>query len=113
MTADAPLIDEVRAVLSAEEFVLLAENFGGDRLYVPKALLDRSRLVIAMGHDAAARIIGVCAGCWMAVPLARRERALTYQAQGLKDHEIARKLCMSRSGVQKLLDREAQATASD
>lgn len=104
--SEAPLITQVRAVLSAEEFVRLAEMLGGDRIYVPRRIDDDHDLVAAIGRGAADRLSQAIAPAWLPVPLARRERALFYEAQGLKDHEIARRVHMTRSGVQKLLDRE-------
>jgi CRP-like cAMP-binding protein len=108
---DAPLIAQVRAVLSEAEFVRLAEALGGSRVYVPRRLTDEHDLVAAIGRDAAERISAAIGTEWLVVPLAKRERALYWQAQNLKDHEIARKLGMTRSGVQKLLDREAASAA--
>jgi hypothetical protein len=96
----------VRTVLTSAEFVRLAEALGGDRVFVPKKPIETNALVRAIGMDAAARVIEAIGSGWLAVPLARPERALQYRAEGLKDHQIARRLCMTRSGVERLLKRE-------
>lgn len=96
-------------MLTEEEFVRLAEELGGDRIYIPLTPAEDSDLVRAIGHDAAERICEAMPCAWFPVPLARRERALHYQALGFKDHQIARKIGMTRSGVSRLLDREAIA----
>lgn len=101
------LITQVRDALSVAEFVRLAEELGGARIYVPRRLRDDHELVIALGMDAARRISDAIAPAWLPVPLARRERALFYEAQGLKDQQIARRIGMTRGGVQRLLNREA------
>ena len=106
---EIPLIAYVRSVLSAEEFVRLTEELGGDRFHVPVKLRDTHVLIDVIGRDAAERIAKAIAPALLSVPIARYERAAFYVAQGLTDREIRRKLGMCRSGVEKLLNRIALA----
>jgi hypothetical protein len=95
----AVLID----LLGAEGLVRLAEHKGGTRLYVPAAE-DGSALADMIGADAARALVSRYGGNYIRVPLARELRARHYRAAGASNAEIARRLGMSESGVDRLFN---------
>lgn len=97
----------LRAILGDEGFVLLCQELGGTRLYVPHKLADDHEIVQIVGRDAADKLSRELARAQIRVPLARRERALYWRMKGLSAARIARKLGMTETGVDKLFAREA------
>jgi len=106
MTGEGRLLSHLREILGEEGFVLLCQELGGMRLYVPYKFRDDNDIVQAIGHDRAEQLSRALAPATIRVPLARRERALYYRGQGLSNPRIARRLGMTENGVQKLFDRE-------
>lgn len=98
------LTDELKALLGADGFVRLAEAFGGERLEVPK-VSDGSRLEETMGSMVAARLCERYGSRRISVPLARAERAHRYLEAGMGRREVAKALGLTRSGLNRMLDR--------
>lgn len=96
------LSSELRAVLGEAAFVKFCEDFGGTRVYVPHKMREGNAIVRALGREAATRLSRAFAPATIRAPLARRQRALHYRAEGLSNTQIARKLGMTLSGVLKL-----------
>ena len=90
-------------LLGAEGLVLLAEHKGGRRLFVPKSP-DGGALAGTLGQEAAASLARRYGGDYIRVPLARELRARHYRAAGASNAEIARRLGMSESGVDRLFN---------
>ena len=97
---------DLLGLLGKEAYLKLCEEFGGTRIYVPKRLPDDHELIAAIGMDATRKLVGTYAPAAIRVPLARRERARRYRAQGLSHARIARKLGLTETGVEKLLRSE-------
>lgn len=89
-------------LLGTAGFVRLAEAKGGTRLYVPAAAKDENELTGIVGHEAANALTRRYAGNYIRVPLAREHRARHYRRAGASNAEIARRLGMSESGVDRL-----------
>lgn len=106
MILEEPLIARVREVLGTESFVLLCQELGGVRVYLPMKIPDNHDIVAAIGRDLAEALSRELAPAWLRVPLARRERALYFRDKGLSNARIARKLGITESGVNKLFGRE-------
>lgn len=106
MIEEEVLIKRVRAILDEDSFVLLAQELGGTRVYLPLKLSDDHDVIGAIGRTAAEALVRELAPAWLRVPLARRERALYWRARGLSNARIARKVGMSETGVEKLFRRE-------
>ena len=96
----------LRATLGEEGFVRFCQELGGTRIYVPYQMRDENEIVRAVGRDLAEKLSRALAPATIRVPLARRDRALFYRAQGLSNPQIARKLGITESGVFKLFGRE-------
>lgn len=103
---ETPLTFHLRAVLGDEGLVRFAQEFGGTRVYIPHAMRDDHDIVETIGRELADKLSRAMAPATFRVPLARRERALYYRAQGLSDAKIARRLGMTENGVGKLFNRE-------
>lgn len=93
-------------ILGEEDFVRLCQELGGTRVYVPYHCRPESELVDAVGVEACEKLSRALAPATIRVPLARRERALYYRAAGLSNPQIARKLGITETGVDKLFGRE-------
>lgn len=87
-------------LLGPSDFVRLAEKKGGTRLFVPASgWADLARLI---GDDAARKLAARWGGDYIRVPLAKKLRARHYRAAGASNAEIALKLGMTETGVNRL-----------
>lgn len=102
---DATVSGELKKLLGLDDFVRLAEAFGGTRLFVP-ARGDRTKLERALGQDVAELLAERYAGTYLQVPLAREERARQYRERGASNSEIARALGITERGVERLFQRQ-------
>lgn len=99
------LTESLRHLLGADALVALTEAFGGRRLYVPQDLGPEHPIVRAIGAAAAGKLARRYSLAFIRVPLARELRARHYRAQGLSNGEIATKLGITETGVDKLFAR--------
>lgn len=95
---------ELLGLLGAESFLRLAEAYGGTRLYVPRSG-DTTEIAKQLGATAARKLGDRYAGTYIRVPLAREHRARQYRKNGQSNAEIARRLGMTETGVDKLFSR--------
>lgn len=102
------LVAELLEILGPDGFFRLVETFPGLRLYVA-ADLALSELPAAIGEENAVRLSKHFPGGYFKVPLARGFRALRYREAGMGNREIATKLGMTETGVEKLLKRAKKA----
>jgi Mor family transcriptional regulator len=87
--------------LIGEEMTLkLVENFGGTRVFVPKAMVKKHPVIDVLGEIGLALMIQYFSGD-MPIPIARGWRIQLYLKQGLKIKEIARKVHCSETAVYK------------
>lgn len=100
--SDLRLSDILLEMLGPQDFVRLAEYRGGTRLYVPAG--EGATLAKAIGTEATRALVDRFAGSYIRVPLARELRARQYRAAGASNAEIARRLGMSESGVDRLFN---------
>lgn len=110
---DFALTQHLRGILGDEAFVALCQELGGTRIYIPYNLRDDNDIVCAVGREAANKLSRALAPATIRVPLARRERALHFRAQGLSNARIARRLGITENGVIKLFNREAHLPERD
>lgn len=107
MRDEGRLTAELRRLLGEDGLVRLAQQLGGTRVYLHRrALPDDHDIVQAVGRALADKLSDAFAPDTICVPLARRERALHYYAQGLSYAQIARRLGMTEKGVAKLFKRQ-------
>jgi len=95
---------ELKTLLGADDYVRLAEHFGGTRLFIP-ARETRTKLSRALGTEPAEKLARRYAGTYLRVPLAREDRARQYRAGGASNAEIARALGITETGVDKIFNR--------
>ena len=95
---------ELLALLGEEDFLRLAEAYGGSRLYVPENE-EGTALFKAVGAEAARKLSRRYSRAYLRIPLARAARARQYRQQGLSNAEIAKRLGMTESGVDRLFAR--------
>lgn len=94
-----------RGVLKDEQLVRLAEEFGGDRLYIPTQFRSTHRIAKAVGDDCAAALVKHLGGVAIRVPLAVDLRIRHYLATGVKRRDIRRRLCMTETSLIKAINR--------
>ncbi len=104
MIPEPALSAELNKLLGMDDFVRLAEAFGGTRLFVPAKEVD-TKVERALGRDVARKLSRRYAGTYLRVPLAREERARQYRARGRSNAEIARALGITETGVDKIFRR--------
>lgn len=109
MVNDGELSSQLHDLLGKEGFVLFCQEFGGTRVYIPRKLWDNNDIVQAIGRERAGRLSAAFAPATIRVPLARRERALYWRAQGLSHGRIALKIGVTETAVNKLFQREESA----
>lgn len=100
---------ELEALIGTAALVRLAEAFGGTRLFIPTTMTASHPIAKAVGSEAAKVLTSRLAPDVVRVPLAREQRALHYRAIGDSNATIARKLCMTETGVEKLFKRRPDA----
>lgn len=112
---DEQLSEALLALLGEAAFLRFVETFGGLRLYIPTYDPHR-KIADAIGADAADKLISAYGRAHIYVPLARELRAQHYRSCGLTHQDIARRLGITESGVERLLKRtgrrERQANAN-
>lgn len=101
----AELVD----VIGEKALTLLAENFGGTRLYVPARILSDHEIAVAIGLDAATKLALRFAPDVIRVPLFRERRAVRYRSEGLTNAKIAVRLGMTEVGINRLFKRMKNA----
>lgn len=110
MKGDAGLSEALLQLLGPEAFLRLAEHHAGTRVYVPNSL-ERNSLVRSLGEEAASKLSRRYGGTYLRVPLARELRARQYRAAGMTNAQIASRLGMVETGVNKLFERMADVPA--
>lgn len=103
---ETSLISELKQLLGLDDFICLAEAFGGTRQFVP-ARGDRTKLERALGRTVAEKLAERYAGTYLQVPLAREERARQYRERGAPISEIATRLGITERAVERLFARQA------
>jgi DNA-binding NarL/FixJ family response regulator len=99
------LFQAISEAIGEEAAVLLSEQFGGQRLYIPHRFTGFDDVPNAIGRKAANALSGKCAPATIRVPLAREERAKHYLAQGMERAAIASRLGITERSTERLLDR--------
>lgn len=95
---------ELLHLLGPAAFLRLVEAYGGRRLYAPHNG-DTTAIARQLGDEAAAKIVRRYTGSYIRVPLARSARARQYRALGMSNAEIAGRLGMAETSVDKLFRR--------
>ncbi|SDA39340.1 hypothetical protein [Mesorhizobium qingshengii] len=95
---------ELLGLLGADDFLRLVEAFGGTRLYVPRSG-DTTEIAKHLGTAVATKLGNRYSGTYLRVPLAREQRARHYRGIGHSNADIARRLGMTETGVDKLFRR--------
>lgn len=98
------LTDALLRLLGPSGLVVLAEQFGGTRLYIP-AQPENGKLSGELGVEIVAKLSRRFGSDYISVPLARELRARHYRAAGCSNAEIARKLGLAESSVNRLFSR--------
>lgn len=106
--ARGEFVDELIEVLGEDRAIDLAEAFGGTRLYVANSVTANRRIVKAMGQDIAVALMEGFAPSVIKVPLLRERRAARYRNEGLSNGQIATRLVMTESGIERMFRRLAE-----
>lgn len=95
-------------LLGDDGFLALIEACPGWRLYIPDDL-ERSNLPELVGMDNAHRLCKRYRCTYIRVPVAKDVRALRYRHDGSTNRQIAVRLGMTETGVEKLFKRLRKA----
>ncbi len=85
--------------------VLLSEQFGGQRLYIPRRFSGFHALTSIIGRRAANSLSDACAPAHIRVPIARELRIRRYFAEGMTLPAMASRLGISEHSTERLLER--------
>jgi len=107
--AGPPIAETLTALIGDRAYLALVEHYGGTRLYVPKTA-TLSDLPGHIGDDPAGKLASAYGGEYLKVPLDRELRARHYKGRGLSNAEIARRLGITESGVERLFKRVRKAS---
>lgn len=99
---EAGRAEELLRLLGPDDFLKLVERWGGVRLYMPHVASSLSR---TLGRAAAEALSRKYAGSYLRVPVAKVWRAQVYRNQGLSNAEIARRLVIPETSVDRLWSR--------
>lgn len=103
-TVQFGMIKELYDLIGHDALMILVENFGGLRIYIPKDI-SNSKIAKVLPPDVLIKLSRTYCGSFLRVPLARQYRARHYRLAGLNNRKIARKLGMTESGVEHLFRR--------
>lgn len=91
--------------LDEDEMIAIAEAFGGTRLYIPVTAKDDHAIVQALGRETFGKLAASFSPDTIRVPVCRELRALRYRSEGCSTGRIATRLCMTESGVERIVAR--------
>lgn len=97
--------------LSPAALLVLLQEHGGTRLYIPHQPSQASPVAQAVGHEGALALAAAMGGETLKVPLARHWRICCLHAQGLTYGQIAKRLGIGEGAVWRNLN-AARRTAS-
>lgn len=95
-------------ILGEDGFFALTEAFAGVRLFVPRDIA-RSELPEKIGETLAKALSRSYGANYVKVPLARTFRARRYRKAELSNRDIALRLGLTESAVEKIFTREKKA----
>lgn len=98
---DAALSAELLDLLGLEDYLRLVEAHGGTRLKIPRFLGD-TKVAREFGADVERQLVERFGGSYVRVPLDRERRARRYREEGMTNAQIARRLGMTETGVDKI-----------
>lgn len=101
---EAGLTDSLLRLIGPEGLYLLADKYGGTRLYIPPTPA-RSQLTDELGIEIVTKLIQRYGRDYIIVPLARELRARHYRAAGLSNAKIARRLGITEASVNRIFQR--------
>lgn len=104
MITEDSLSAELLRLLGEADFIALCEHYGGTRLFMPKGD-GRGPLKSVVSEQSLQKLNGSYGGSYIRVPLARTLRARHYRAAGLSNGQIARKLGLTETAIDKLFSR--------
>ncbi|WP_417423574.1 winged helix-turn-helix transcriptional regulator [Hoeflea sp.] len=110
--AGPPIAETLTALIGDRAYLALVEHYGGTRLYVPRSA-GLSDLPGQIGEAAAGKLASAYGGEYIKVPLDRERRASHYRNNRLSNAEIARRLGITESGVERLFKRVRKAADDD
>jgi len=101
---DHPIVAELVGLIGEEGLIRLAEEYAGLRLYIPSDI-NRSELLDRVGIEIASKLARRYGPDRIKVPLMRDWRARHYRSAGLSNAQIARKLGVTETAVEKIFQR--------
>lgn len=106
MNAPPPPVEikDVADAIGVEALLRLLEHYAGCRIYIPATVNQGSPLARDIGLEAAQALARLRGHDDWKVPALKHWRARVYRARGMTVHEIARKLGVDRSTVQRYLN---------
>ncbi|WP_374410613.1 hypothetical protein [Novosphingobium colocasiae] len=104
------VLDEIAEVLGFAATFALAEEFMGERVFVPKSPQTLPRLAAAIGENAASKMCEIFYGTVIQFPtkFVIERRVLDLAARGVTKQEIARRLKIREARVYTILRRERE-----
>lgn len=97
-------IKEVADAIGVEALLSLLEHHAGCRIYIPATVNQASPLARDIGLEAAQALARLKGPDDWKVPSLKNWRARVYSARGMSQHDIARKLGVDRTTVQRYLN---------
>jgi hypothetical protein len=96
--------ESLHSLLGDEGYLSLLEAYGGLRLYVPQNTAN-SNLSEDIGEEPAKLLSDEYGREYIRVPLAREFRALQYRKNGWTNRQIASRLCLTESGLERIFQK--------
>lgn len=105
------VLDDLAEVIGEEAAILLACQFGGRRLYVPKYPAANPGIAEAIGVALAERLCEAFYRTTITIPMREANRRMVHKlsSEGLERHDIARRLRITERQVYRLLESASPA----
>lgn len=106
-TTGSAVLDDIASVIGMEAALLFAEQFAGERVYIPKDPATNPRIASAIGDELSARLCDALYRTVVSIPirLVRERRVAALIGQGKSKAEIGRALCITERQVYRIMER--------
>jgi len=100
---------DISEMIGIEKTLEIVQSHGGQRLWIPRQLTLDWRLLPLLGYDAAHKLISLCGGSQIEIPLCRalereaRNRQICNDRQTLTIGELSAKYNLERSQIKRIV----------
>ena len=112
-SSNSAVVRQIIDLIGESDALLLFEEFGGLRLYIPNVRPEASNLCSVITQEAVEKLTQEWGGNYIKLPLAREFMAVRYLSEGRSVRYIAKRLGLTESGVNRMFQRIRKTVSSN